>query len=316
MNHTGSYDRRRWLQAASTLPLLGLLQPAQTQTLAPGLAKMMVPFTPGTTPDAIARVLAPLLSRSLERDFVVENRPGASGILGMDAVAKAEPNGLTTMITTNTTLTLPYFYKQVPFHVLDSFEPIALIGDINFALVVHASVPARTVKEWVAYVKAQPGKVDYASPGRGTLHSLALEKIAMATGVELNHIPYKGTAGAVADVLGGHVPMMILPLNMVVPLQAEGKLRIIGSTRAERDAQHAQVTPLQEGGVPDFDESAWAAVWGPKGMDARVVEAYNRAINAALAQEAIKTSLAGQGVMLTPGSPNALRARALAEYEK
>src|SRR5690606_20651377 len=273
--------RRRLLQAAAASPLLGVGAAATAQTLAPGVAKFIIPFTPGTTPDAIARVLAPHLSAKLGRDFVVDNRAGASGIIGMDAVAKAEPNGLTAMVTTNTTLTLPYFYKKVPFDVIDSFEPIALVGAINFALVVHPSVPAKNVKEWVAYVKSQPGKVDYASPGRGTLHSLALEKIAIATGVQLNHIPYKGTAGAMADLMGGHVPMMILPLNMVVPLEAEGKVRIIGSTRAGRDSLHPKVVPLQEGGVPDFDESAWAAVWGPKGMDPQLVAAYNRAINEA-----------------------------------
>jgi tripartite-type tricarboxylate transporter receptor subunit TctC len=317
--------RRGFLLAASTIALGATSLSALAQALAPapapapavtGPIRLLVPFTPGTTPDSVSRAIAPILAKRLGQTVITDNRPGASGIIGMEMVAKAPPNGQTVMVTTNTTLTLPLFYKNMPFDVLKSFQPLALIGNTNFALVTNPSVPANNVKELIAYLKANPGKLTYASPGLGTLHHLAMEKFIHTVGAEVRHIPYTGTAGAITDVLGDHVDMMIMPLYLAIPLRADGKLKIIGSTRAARDPLFKDVMPLQEGGVAGFDEDAWVAVWGPKDMAPGLVAAYNGAIREALNSPEVKASLALQGLSLQPSSPAELQKLAVAEYGK
>ena len=301
---------------ASALGTLVLPGAAQAQGAVAGPVRIVVPFTPGTTPDSVARVIGPIVAKRLAQSVITDNRPGASGIIGMDMVAKAAPNGQTVMVSTNTSLTLPLFYKTVPFDVLKSFQPLGMIGTNNFALVVHPSVPASNPKELIAYIKANGATVNYASPGQGTLHHLTMEKFIHSAGVKVMHVPYKGSAGAISDVLGGHVKMMMMPLHLAMPLRADGKLKVIGSTRAERDPQYKDVVPLQEGGVAGFDEDSWLAVWGPKGMSPALVASYNAALRDALGSAEVKEALAKQGLTLQPGSPDDLMKAATAEYQK
>jgi len=308
--------RRAMLLGATGAALGTLVAPAWAQPVVTGPVKIVVPFTPGTTPDSVSRVIAPILAKRLGQATITDNRPGASGIIGMDMVAKAPPNGQTVMVGTNTSLTLPLFYKKVPFDVIKSFQPLGMIGTNNFALVVHPSVPASNPKELVAWIKANGATVNYASPGQGTLHHLTMEKFMHSTGVKVMHVPYKGSAGAISDVLGGHVKMMMMPLHLAMPLRADGKLKVIGSTRAERDPQYKDVTTLQEGGVAGFDEDSWLALWGPKGMPPAVVAAYNAGLREALASPEVKDALAKQGLTLQPGSPDDLLKAANAEYQK
>lgn len=308
--------RRAMLLGATGAALGTLVAPAWAQPVVTGPVKIVVPFTPGTTPDSVSRVIAPILAKRLGQATITDNRPGASGIIGMDMVAKAPPNGQTVMVGTNTSLTLPMFYKKVPFDVIKSFQPLGMIGTNNFALVVHPSVPASNPKELVAWIKANGATVNYASPGQGTLHHLTMEKFMHSTGVKVMHVPYKGSAGAISDVLGGHVKMMMMPLHLAMPLRADGKLKVIGSTRAERDPQYKDVTTLQEGGVAGFDEDSWLALWGPKGMPPALVAAYNAGLREALASPEVKDALARQGLTLQPGSPDDLLKAANAEYQK
>lgn len=313
-------SRRLMLLALSSATLGSLMLPdaaqAQAQAAVSGPVRIVVPFTPGTTPDSVSRVIGPILAKRLGQAVITDNRPGASGIIGMDMVAKAPPNGQTVMVSTNTSLTLPLFYKTVPFDVLKSFQPLGMIGTNNFALVVHPSVPASNPKELIAWIKANGGTVNYASPGQGTLHHLTMEKFIHSAGVKVLHVPYKGSAGAISDVLGGHVKMMMMPLHLAMPLRADGKLKVIGSTRAERDPQYKDVIPLQEGGVAGFDEDSWVALWGPKGMPPALVTAYNSALREALGSAEVKDTLAKQGLTLQPGSPDDLMKAAQAEYQK
>jgi tripartite-type tricarboxylate transporter receptor subunit TctC len=247
--------------------------------------------------------------------MVVDNKPGASGILGMDAVAKAAPDGTTMMVGTSTALTMPYFYKKVPFDVIQSFQPICMVGHTNFALVAHPSVPAANARELVAYLKKNPGKITYASPGKGTFHHLVMEQFMSATGTEMAHIPYKGSAGAFTDLIGGHVQLTIMPLHAAVPNEVSGKLKILGATRGERDYAFPKVPTLQEGGVAPFNADAWYAIWGPKGMSKDLVALLNSAVREALRNDEIKTKLEQQGVSLKPGTPEELLKTAQAEYE-
>ena len=308
--------RRLLLQSAGACALLaaGPLRAQGAGGSQP--VKMVVPFTPGTTPDLCARLLGPRLQASLGRPFIVDNRAGASGLIGMDAVAKSAPDGATLLFGTSTALTLPFVYAKVPFDVLAGFTPITMIGYTNFALTVHPSVPARNARELAAWVRAQPAPVDYASPGKGTFQHLCMEWIAHLTGMKLNHVPYRGSGPALADVLGGHVRLMVMPLHVAVPLAADGKLVVLGSTRRERDPAYPQVTPLADSGVRDFDVDAWYAVWGPPGMARDLVGRYAAAVQRALGEPEVKTALAKQGVTPRPGTPEELQKVSQAEHAK
>ncbi|MFC7518077.1 Bug family tripartite tricarboxylate transporter substrate binding protein [Herbaspirillum sp. GCM10030257] len=316
MTHTFIPKRRQLLTAASGCLLLGTALASFAQsTNGSAPLKIIIPFSPGTTPDLMARLLDPRLAQRLGRPVIVDNKPGASGILGMDAVAKAAPDGQVLMIGTSTALTIPYFYKKVPFDVIQSFQPITMVGRTNFALVAHPSVPAVNAKELIAYLKKNPGKVTYGSPGKGTFHHLVMEQLASQTGTAITHVPYKGSAGVFTDLVGGHVNLAIMPLHVAAPLEASGKLKIIGATRAERDRSYPKIATLQEGGIASFNNDAWYAVWGPKGMPKVLVAAYASALHEALGNEEVKSKLDQQGVSVTPSSPEELNKVSHAEYE-
>ncbi|WP_157991376.1 Bug family tripartite tricarboxylate transporter substrate binding protein [Caldimonas tepidiphila] len=308
-----SRNTRRLLLKAGALTLLGA---AGLGARAAQPVRMVIPFTPGTTPDLIARLLGPKLQASLGQPFVADNKPGASGMLGMDAVAKAPADGSTLLFGTSTALTLPFVYRKVPFDVLTAFTPITMIGTTNFALVVHPSVPAKNARELVAWVKSQPAPVDYASPGKGTFQHLTMEWIAHLAGMDLRHVPYRGSAPAVTDLLGGHVKLLIMPLHVAAPLAADNKLRILGATRRTQDAAYPTVPPLHQSGVPNLDADAWYAVWGPKGMSRDLVGRYNTAIRAVLNEPDSKATLEKQGVSVQTGTPEELARIAQAEHDK
>ncbi len=304
-------SRRTLLAGAAA----GAVAPLAVRAQDASAVKLVVPFTPGTTPDLCSRLLAPLLQKRFGRAFVTDNRPGASGMLGMDAVAKSAPDGSTLLFGTSTMLTVPFVYAKVPFDVLKAFAPVSLLGTTNFALVVHPSVPAKDAREFAAWVKTQPA-VDYASPGRGTFHHLTMEWIANITGIKLTHVPYKGSAPALQDLLGGHVKATIVPLHVAVPLAAEGKLRILGATRKARDADFPNVVPLNDSGVKGLDADAWYAVWGPAGMSADQVAKYNGALRLALADPEVKATLHKQGVTPQASTPEALSQLSREEHAK
>ncbi|RJF92258.1 Bug family tripartite tricarboxylate transporter substrate binding protein [Noviherbaspirillum saxi] len=316
MNHSFYPKRRRLLAAAGGGLLLGTALTGFAQsTGGSGPIKIIVPFSPGTTPDLMARLLDPKLARRLGKPVIVDNKPGASGILGMDAVAKAAPDGHTLMIGTSTALTIPYFYKKIPFDVIQSFQPITMVGRTNFALVAHSSVPVANARELVAYLKKNPDKVTYGSPGKGTFHHLVMEQFAAQTATTITHVPYKGSAGMFTDLVGGHVDLAIMPLHVAAPLESAGKLKIIGATRAERDRSHPKIVTLQEAGIAAFNNDAWYAVWGPKGMSKELVTGYATALQEALGNDEVKAKLDQQGVSITPSTPEELNKIARAEYE-
>ncbi|SNS96762.1 Tripartite-type tricarboxylate transporter, receptor component TctC [Noviherbaspirillum humi] len=321
MSHFNDIDQKRrqltrMLLAAAGTAMAGATPALRAQPkLVNGQIKIIVPFTPGTTPDLCARLLPTTITKRLGQPSYVENRPGASGIIGSEAVAKAAPDGQTVMVSTNTALTLPYFYKKVPFDVINSFEPIGMIGNTNYALVAHPSFPASNVKEMIAYLKKNPNQVTYASPGKGTFHHLCMEQIASMTGVQWNHVPYKGSAPAFQDLLGGHVMLTIMPLHMAVPLANSGKLKIFGATRKEHDPTFPKVPTLHEAGVTNFNADGWYALWGPKGMSKELVAAYNAALREAIQSPDVKTTLDQQGINPKLGTPEELLKTARAEYE-
>ena len=230
--------RRTLIAALLVLALPGL--PASAQQVYPVRPiRLVVPFTAGTGIDILARSLGQELADRLKTPVVVENRPGASGNIGTEMVAKSAPDGYTLLMTASTIVTNVAVLKSVPYDPVKGFAPIGLAAIGNMGLVVHASVAARSVSELVALARAQPGRLNYASPGSGTPHHLAMELFKLHFGVDLTHVPYKGTAGAVTDLLGGQVQAMFLPVHVVLPNVQGGKLRLLTSGGAHRSS----VTP-------------------------------------------------------------------------
>ena len=239
--------------------------------------KLVVPFTPGTGIDILARVFAQKLQDRTKAPVVVENRPGASGNIGTEAVAKAPADGYTLLMTATTIVQSAVLNKAVPYDP-KAMTPIGLAAVGNLSLVVHPSMPARSVAEFVALAKAQPGRLNYASPGNATPHHLAMELFKLRFGVELTHVPYKGTAGAVTDLLSGQIQAMFLPVHVALPQAQSGKLTMLASGGAQRSPVTPDVPSLAEAGLRDIDVDIWYALLGPAGMPRDVVQLPQRRV--------------------------------------
>jgi tripartite-type tricarboxylate transporter receptor subunit TctC len=298
-------NRRRAIErlvAAGALPLAML--PGTSRAQGQKTLRMIVPFTPGTTPDTIARAIGPKMQSRLGMAYTVDNRAGASGMIGMGAVAKAD-DGTTLMITPSTTLTLPLFYKQVGFDVIKSFTPLTQLVSTSFVLVVNGTVPAGNLQEFIAHAKAKPG-LFYSSPGAGTHHHMCMELFKQSAGVQLAHVPYKGAAGAITDFLGGQVAAMFMPIQVAVPHQKDGKLKILGGTLRQRHPAYPEIASLAEQGLKDYEVDPWYGAWGPAGMPAAAAAGYRDAIVEALADAEAKAALAKQGLIIKTTSGDEL----------
>jgi tripartite-type tricarboxylate transporter receptor subunit TctC len=261
--------------------------------------------TAATTPDFIARTLALRMQAKWHQPFVVENRGGAGGAIGLDAVAKAPPDGHTLTVSVNSTLTLPLFFK-IDFDILDSFTPIAVLAENIFALVVHPSVPAKSYAEFLEWAKREGPKANYGSPGNGTHHHLLMESLKLRTGLQLTHIPYKGSAPAFTDLIGGQITTMFVPLGVALTLGSGGKMRQLGGSARERSPLAASLPSLHEQGLTGFDFSAWFSAWGPAGMPQDIVTRYNMAFREILAEPEVRERLARQGSTPRPSTPQEL----------
>jgi tripartite-type tricarboxylate transporter receptor subunit TctC len=269
--------------------------------------KIIVPFTPGTGIDILARTLGQRLGDGWKQAIVVENRPGASGNIGTDAVAKSPPDGYTLLMTASTLVLNRSLFKSIPYDPVKDFVPIAPLAIGSLALVVNPAVNATTVKELIALAKAQPGKLNYASPGNGTPHHLAMELFKSSTGTDLLHVPYKGSAGAVQDLLGGQVQVMFLPVHVALQHVQAGKLRMLAAGGTTRASATPQVPSLAEAtGIHNIDTDIWYGVYAPAGTPQPIVAKLNTAFNALLRNPEIAQTLEKQGLQPTGGTPDAL----------
>lgn len=275
------------------------------------LLRMVVPLTPGTTPDLIARAIGPAMQARLGTDYVVENKAGASGMIGMGVVARSSDPGTLLMVQA-TTVTLPYFYKTVDFDVINSFTPITQVASTSFVLVVNKDVEARNLQEFIAWTKSSPASF-YASPGNGTHHHLYMEMLKQAVGVQLEHVAYKGSAPAVNDLLGGQIPTMFMPIQVAVPLRDAGRLKIIGGSLRERHPGFPDIPSLQEQGAKNYHGDPWYSVWGTPKMPSEAAEQYRTAIIAALNDPAVKENLTRQGLIIKTSTSAELLALTKAE---
>ena len=281
--------------------------PSAAQTPYPNHAiRVIVPYTPGTGIDILARVIGQKLSDKFGVAVVVDNRPGASGNIGTEAASKAAPDGYTLLATASTLVTNVALLKSVPYDPIKGFTPIGPTAIGNLALVVNPSVPARSVTELVALAKAKPGELNYASPGSGTPHHLAAELFKLHFGVNIVHVPYKGSAGAVTDLLGGQVQVMFLPVHVALPQVQSGNLRMLASGGSRRSPVTPDVPSLAEEGITDIDVDIWYAMLGPPGLAKDQVALLNGEINAILRDPEVRDNLLKQGLNPLPGSPEDL----------
>jgi len=259
--------------------------------------KLVVPFTPGTGIDILARTLGQKIGDDWKATIVVDNRPGASGNIGTEAVAKAAPDGYTLLMTASTIVLNRSLFKTIPYDPVKDFAPIAPLAVGRLALVTNPSVPAKTAAEFIAYAKANPGKLFYGSPGNGTPHHLAMEVFKSATGINIVHVPYKGTAGAVQDLLGGQISVMFLPVHVALPQVEAGKLNMLAAGGAQRSSATPNVPSLAEAaGVRDVDTDIWYALYAPAETPRDIVAKLNAAFSTAMADAAIRQRIEALGL--------------------
>jgi len=231
--------------------------------------RLVVPFPAGGPTDIVARPLAQLLGEALGASVIIDNRGGAGGSVGADAVAKAAPNGLTLLMATVGTHAInPALYRKLPYDAVRDFTPIALVAAAPVAIVVHPSLPADSLAALVALCKASPGKLTYGTAGNGTPGHLTGVMFRSAAGIDIQHVPYKGSAPAVTDLLGGQIQMMFDPLQSVLPHIESGRLRALGVSGAARAAVLPQLPSVAESGYPGFESTAWWAVYAPANLPA------------------------------------------------
>ena len=270
---------------------------------------LVVPFTAGSGSDIISRIISPRLSERWKQAVVIQNLPGASGNMGADRVAKATPDGLTLLMAINTFTMTPSLYKTLPYDPTTDFAPIARLAVANYALVVNSEVPARDVRSLVALAKSLPaGQLNYASPGNGTPHHLGMELIKSSLGVNVVHVPYKGIAGALTDVVGGQVQMMFATVHSVLPQVRSGKLRMLAVTGAQRSALAPEIPTFREQGVNAIEGvDSWYAVMAPARTPPDLLARLQRDFVEVLESEDIRKQLLGQGLFVQTSSSAELR---------
>jgi tripartite-type tricarboxylate transporter receptor subunit TctC len=264
---------------------------------------VVVPFTPGTGMDIIARNVGPKLSDRLGQPVVIDNRPGASGNLGAELVAKSAPDGYTLMISASPLVMAPHLYRNVPYNPLADFAPISLAAWGTLLLTAHPGTKINSVADLVAQAKASPGKITYASPGIGTPHHMSMELFKDLTGTNLLHVPYKGSAGAVTDTLGGQINVMFIPIHIATPFVKSGKLKGLAVGSAKRHPSIPDLPTLQEVGVKGADVDMWYGYFGPKGTSGAAVSKLNSELRAILALPEVKTALGNVGMDAASSTP-------------
>jgi len=295
---------------------VAVVAPAHAQTTYPDKPiRFVVPFPPGGGADNLARAIVPKASQILGQPIVIENKPGAGGNIGAADVARAAPDGYTLLQGTNGTHGINQaLYAKTGFDPVKDFVPVARFTVIPAMLVVHPSVPATNVKELVAYIKANPGKVSFASAGNGTTSHLAGTLFKNLTGTDIEHIPYKGGAAAMTGMLAGDVQMMIELMVSVYPNAKAGRLKGLAVTTKQRVSTAPELPTLDEAGIPGFDMAASDGVYAPAGTPKPVVDKLNAAFRQALQDPQVRDHLIARGAFPVPGTPDDLAQHVAREY--
>ena len=294
------------IATAAAMALMAVMAPAGAQTWPSKPVKLIVPFPAGGSADTLSRIISQELQDKLGQPFVVENRTGAGGNIGTDAVAKAAPDGTTLLLTPSSLAIAPALYPKLTWDPVKDFEPITLIGSIPMVVVVHPAFPAKTMMELVAQAKGRPGQINYASGGNGTTNHLAVELFKAQTGIDMVHVAYRGNPLAMIDVIGGHVPVFFDFVLTGAPHVRSGAVRALATTGAQRSSILPDLPTVIEAGVPGFEASTWFGVYGPAGTPKEMVTRMSDEIAAVLTAPNIKKRLGELGVEPMQGGPAAL----------
>jgi tripartite-type tricarboxylate transporter receptor subunit TctC len=276
---------------------------------------IVVPYPAGGAVDAFARVLTQQLSELWGQQVVVDNRPGASTMIGADQVAKSPPDGYTLLLTAELTLVIvPHLYEKIPYDPLRDFTPIVALVSATQALVANPSLPVKTVKDLVALAKAKPGQLTYGSFGNGSTGHLNMEVLQAMTGARFNHIPYNGAGPAMNDVIGGHIDFMLAALSIVKGNVQAGKLRMIGVGSNHRSSEFPDVPTISESGAPGFEAKSWFGLVAPAGTPPDVIRKINQDVTKVISDRAFAEKfLAAQGLEPITGTPEQFAALVRAE---
>jgi tripartite-type tricarboxylate transporter receptor subunit TctC len=308
----------RWPAGLLTFLALAIAPLAHAQDDYPNrTVRIIVPFAPGGSTDVVARILADKLGTELKQSFVVENRSGAGGNIGADAVAKASPDGYTLLMGTTGVLAInKYLYKEMSFDPERDLVPVSYTSLITNILVVNPQVPAKTVGELVALARAKPGSLTFASSGAGSSTHLSAELFKSMAGVDILHVPYKGSSQAITDLMGGQVTMLFDNAPSSIPFVEQGKLRALAVTSTKRLPNLPDVPTLDEAGVKGYESLSWSGIMAPAGTPKRVIDKLNAAIEKILRDPDVKQRFASLGVEPVGGPPEAFSRHIRAESEK
>jgi tripartite-type tricarboxylate transporter receptor subunit TctC len=310
-------SRRQFLLAAASaaaLPALPASVRAQTFPARP--LTLVVPIAAGGAVDTAARIMAEGLHARIGQAVVVENRPGAGSIIGSSFVAKASPDGYTLLLMEPGAVLAKWLNRTVPFDVTADFSPIAMIAHAPLALFAHPSVPFNDLKELIAYSKANPGKLSVGTPGVGTPHHLAAAWLNTATGITIQHVPYRGVAPALNDLLGGQIALMWASPVAVLPFFQQGKVKMLAVSTQQRDAMLPQVPTVAESGVAGFDTTNWFGIAAPAKTMPAIVARIGQAVREATELSDVRKRMSSLGYNLDYGDSEQFRERIITDHEK
>jgi len=308
---------RRAVGAGFAASALAGLAPRSAIAQQPGRPiTIIVPYSPGTGIDILARALGTELSQKFGQPVVVDNKTGASGNIGTAVAARAAPDGHTLLMIAKVFVVNPSVFKSVPYDPIKSFTPVIKLATGSIVLAVHPSVPVGTTRNFIQYAKSRPGELNYGSPGFATPHHLAMELFKQATGTDLVHVPYKGTANVMSDLVGNHVSAMFIPTHVALPHALDNQIRVLGVASLERVPVAPAVPTLHEQGVKGFEVDLWFGLLAPAGTPDAIVARYNTALNSFLRSPAIAAELGKQGLVPSGGPPEVLRDLIAHDLEK
>jgi tripartite-type tricarboxylate transporter receptor subunit TctC len=301
--------------AAIVMSLLTIQVTAQTYPNKP--IKIVIPYGPGGAPDILGRLIGVKLQTSLGQAIIVENHPGAGGTVGTDFVAKSAPDGYTILVATTANLSIsPHLYPKLPYNALKDLAPVSLVANSPLILTISKDVPANNLKELIAYGKANPGKLNYASSGSGTIQHVAGAMFASMAGIDAVHVPYKGTAQILPDLVAGRVNLMFNSPAPMLPLVKDGSLKAIGIASLTRSPLNPEYSTIAEQGLAGFEAAPWYAFYAPAGTPPAVIARLNKDITAALALPDVKEKYADMGLEVSPSTPAELAQITKRDYDK